>query len=127
MKKPSGGTPIRAELPKWCHALLNTSQRTMIAPELQWVLLVRKSNLTPTARMVAFNLYFYAAGSEEGTAWPSLEQMSEDIGKAERTISDALSELASHGWLFKSRRRDRRTGNITSNKYTLCFPKAREV
>ena len=58
------------------------------------------------------------AAQPDGTCWPSVRRIAEDLKLSRRTVQRALSDLEHHGFLERTHRR-RPNGSLTSNFYRL--------
>ena len=58
------------------------------------------------------------AAETDGTCWPSVRRIAEDLKLSRRTVQRALSDLEHHGFLERNHRR-RPNGSLTSNFYRL--------
>ena len=58
------------------------------------------------------------AAETDGTCWPSVRRIAEDLKLSRRTVQRALSDLEHHGFLERTHRR-RPNGSLTSNFYRL--------
>jgi hypothetical protein len=75
------------------------------------------SPFSPTEKHVAHTLAMYM--SERGdSCWPSIPSLSEDSGRADSTVRDALNSMTAWGFLGREKKRGR--GN--SNQYVALIP-----
>ena len=58
------------------------------------------------------------AAETDGTCWPSVRRIAEDLKLSRRTVQRALSDLEHHGFLERTHRR-RPNGSLTSNLYRV--------
>ena len=58
------------------------------------------------------------AAETDGTCWPSVRRIAEDLKLSRRTVQRALADLERHGFLERTHRQ-RPNGSLTSNFYRL--------
>lgn len=58
------------------------------------------------------------AAETDGTCWPSVRRIAEDLKLSRRTVQRALADLEQHRFLERTHRR-RPNGSLTSNFYRL--------
>ena len=58
------------------------------------------------------------AAEADGTCWPSVRRIAEDLKLSRRTVQRALADMERHGFLERTYRR-RPNGSLTSNFYRL--------
>ena len=63
-------------------------------------------------------MYLKDRANADGTCWPSIRRIAEDLKLSRRTVQRALSDLERHRCLERTYRR-RPNGSLTSNFYRL--------
>ena len=63
-------------------------------------------------------MYLKDRSNADGTCWPSVRRIAEDLKLSRRTVQRALADLERHGFLERTHRR-RPNGSLTSNFYRL--------
>ena len=63
-------------------------------------------------------IYLKDRSNADGTCWPSVRRIAEDLKLSRRTVQRALADLERHGFLERTHRR-RPNGSLTSNFYRL--------
>ena len=58
------------------------------------------------------------AAETDGTCWPSVCRIAEDLKLSRRTVQRALADLERHGFLERTHRR-RPNGSLTSSLYRI--------
>ena len=58
------------------------------------------------------------AAEADGTCWPSVRRIAEDLKLSRRTVQRALADLERHGLLERTHRR-RPNGSLTSSLYRI--------
>lgn len=58
------------------------------------------------------------AAEADGTCWPSVRRIAEDLKLSRRTVQRALADLERHGFLERTHRR-RPNGSLTSSLYRI--------
>ena len=65
-------------------------------------------------------MYLKDRSNADGTCWPSVRRIAEDLKLSRRTVQRALADLERHGFLERTHRR-RPNGSLTSNFYRLKY------
>ena len=63
-------------------------------------------------------MYLKDRSNADGTCWPSVRRIAEDLKLSRRTVQRALSDLEHHGFLERTHRR-RPNGSLTSSLYRI--------
>ena len=58
------------------------------------------------------------AAEADGTCWPSVRRIAENLKLSRRTVQRALADLERHGFLERTHRR-RPNGSLTSSLYRI--------
>ena len=83
--------------------------------ELLWKHLCGSGTI-PWAKTVY--MYLKDRSNADGTCWPSVRRIAEDLKLSRRTVQRALSDLEHHGFLERTHRR-RPNGSLTSSLYRI--------
>ena len=76
--------------------------------------------LSPNAKAL-YTIIMSYADNDTRTAFPGHELLAKDLGTSVSTVHRAMKELETFGAIIVERRRNKRTGNFYSNRYTLMF------
>ena len=63
-------------------------------------------------------MYLKDRSNADGTCWPSVRRIAEDLKLSRRTVQRALADLTHHGFLECTNRR-RPNGSLTSSLYRI--------
>lgn len=99
--------------------------RTKFSQVPHWIIRSGKE-LSQGARSLYADIMTYA-DNDKRSAFPSQQQLADDLGVSERSVRTYMNELEAFGALEVERRRNKRTGNFYANRYVLVFDDPRET
>ena len=69
-------------------------------------------------RAVTVYMYLKDRANREGSCWPGIRTIAEELNLSRATVKRALRDLETGGWIVKTPRR-RDNGSRTSNNYKI--------